>query len=191
MNLRSLRAWHRDVGYLVAGLTIAYALSGIAVNHVDAWNPKYAIEQRTIAIGALPDAEPTAALAAWEAAVVQRLELDPSAVRGRHAPSIRQFVVFLDGGSEVKVDPRSGDGTWKIVTPRRPLYEFHLLHLNTLKGAWTWVADLFGLALCFLALSGVLLPQGRLGLRGRGGWLLAAGLLAPTAALVLFYRAGS
>lgn len=157
------------------------------MNHVDAWNPKYAITTEPIALGALPDASGAAALPTWEAAVVQRLGVDAAEIRGRHAPSMRQFVVFLDGGSEIKVDPSDGHGTWKRVTPRRPLFELHLLHLNTLKGAWTWVADLFGLALCFLALSGVLLPQGRLGLRGRGGWLLAAGLLAPVAALVMFY----
>ena len=26
---------HRDVGYLVVGLTLIYAISGIAVNHID------------------------------------------------------------------------------------------------------------------------------------------------------------
>ena len=36
---------HRDLGYLVVALTIIYAVSGIAVNHVHDWNPNYSIER--------------------------------------------------------------------------------------------------------------------------------------------------
>ena len=42
MNLSKLnRVSHRDIGYLIAGLTIIYALSGIALNHKNDWNPNY------------------------------------------------------------------------------------------------------------------------------------------------------
>lgn len=34
---------HRDVGYLAVALTIAYAISGIAVNHIADWNPNYRV----------------------------------------------------------------------------------------------------------------------------------------------------
>ena len=41
----SWRRWnnilHRDFGYLAVGLTLIYAISGIAVNHIDDWNPNY------------------------------------------------------------------------------------------------------------------------------------------------------
>ena len=178
-----LRDLHRDAGYLIAGLTIAYAASGVAVNHIDAWNPKYEIETVQVAIGALPAGD----LGAREAAVVAALALDPGDVRGRFAPDANHFTVFLDEGGEVKLDARTGKGTHKRVSPRRPLYEFHLLHLNTLKGAWTWVADIFGVLLAFLAVSGVLLPRGRQGLAGRGGLLLVLGLAAPALALWAFY----
>src|ERR1700741_4125065 len=35
-----LRAIHRDVGYLAIGFTIIYAISGIAMNHMDDWDPR-------------------------------------------------------------------------------------------------------------------------------------------------------
>ncbi|HQL31599.1 MAG TPA: hypothetical protein PLM67_15390, partial [Thermoanaerobaculales bacterium] len=38
---RLVIATHRDVGYFIAGLTVIYAVSGIAVNHIDDWNPSY------------------------------------------------------------------------------------------------------------------------------------------------------
>jgi hypothetical protein len=41
---------HRDIGYLVVGLTIIYCISGIAVNHVQDWNPSYKIETQFITI---------------------------------------------------------------------------------------------------------------------------------------------
>ncbi len=37
------RAIHRDFGYLFFGMTIIYALSGIAINHLDDWNPNYKV----------------------------------------------------------------------------------------------------------------------------------------------------
>ena len=35
---------HRDVGYLAVAMTLAYAISGIAVNHVADWNPRYSLQ---------------------------------------------------------------------------------------------------------------------------------------------------
>ena len=46
-----LRILHRDLGYLVAGLTIVYAISGIAVNHVQDWNPNISVERSVENIG--------------------------------------------------------------------------------------------------------------------------------------------
>ena len=36
-----LRAIHRDVGYSAVGLTVVYAASGIAVNHLADWDPNW------------------------------------------------------------------------------------------------------------------------------------------------------
>lgn len=40
---------HRDLGYLCAGLTIVYVVSGIAVNQVRDWNPNFKIESARLA----------------------------------------------------------------------------------------------------------------------------------------------
>ena len=48
-----LRSVHRDVGYLVVGLTVAYGISGVAVVRIDAWNPNRAIYVDDVALGAL------------------------------------------------------------------------------------------------------------------------------------------
>ena len=42
-----LRAVHRDIGYLAVGFTVIYALSGIAMNHIDDWDPNFQATERT------------------------------------------------------------------------------------------------------------------------------------------------
>ena len=46
--MKKLRKWsrilHRDIGYFFIGTTIIYGLSGIALNHMNDWNPNYKVE---------------------------------------------------------------------------------------------------------------------------------------------------
>ncbi|HKL38702.1 MAG TPA: hypothetical protein VJ876_07375, partial [Bacteroidales bacterium] len=55
MKWRKLnRILHRDLGYFFFGMTLIYALSGIALNHIDDWNPSYSIESEEIQLKSLP-----------------------------------------------------------------------------------------------------------------------------------------
>ena len=177
------RALHRDVGYVAVALTIAYALSGLAVNHIEDWNPSYTFEERAIDLGPLTAGTP----AELEAQVVARLRLDRASVRGHFLESERQLRVFLDQGQEARLDVTTGRGTLKAVATRPVLFEVNALHLNNLKGAWTYVADLFAIALIFLAITGMTMMKGDRGLAGRGKWFVGAGLLVPVAAVVYMY----
>ncbi len=47
---RVVRVFHRDIGYVAAALTIIFSISGIAVNHIEDWNPNYVVEKTTINI---------------------------------------------------------------------------------------------------------------------------------------------
>ena len=49
-----LRAVHRDVGYLVVGLTVIYALSGLAINHLKDWDPNFHTAQHEHVIEPIP-----------------------------------------------------------------------------------------------------------------------------------------
>ncbi|MFH1811431.1 MAG: PepSY-associated TM helix domain-containing protein [Pseudomonadota bacterium] len=196
---RPLIILHRDLGYFVFGLTVVYAVSGIATNHRAHWDYNHSVEVR-----ALPLGDPAALLGEWgdtagpDPATAQR-----SLARERQADLVqaigralerpqpprkvfwrnpdRLSLFYAEGELDV-VDyiPSTGVAEWTQRTPRPLIRQFNMLHLNEKRWLWTWVGDGYALVLLFMALSGVLIVKGRKGLRGRGGMFLVAGILLPT-----------
>jgi len=181
-----IRVLHRDVGYTAVALTLAYSISGVAVNHMDAWNPSYSFDRQPVDVGALP----TDGYDAMEAHLVERLGIVPSEVTGRFMDANNQFRLFLAQEQEISVNIRDGRGRFKRISSRPFLYEANVLHLNRIKGLWTWVADLFAVSLILLAVTGLFMTKGRTGLARRGKWFVAAGLLLPLAFITYMYLGG-
>ena len=179
---RWFRAFHRDIGYACVALVLAYGISGLAVNHIESWNPSYKFAQRDVEVGALHGS-----LAEMEGQVVERLHLDPASVRGHFQENERELRVFLDEGQEARVDMQTGHGTLKVLSKRAVLFEVNALHLNNLKGAWTYVADLFAIAMIVLAITGMTMMKGDRGLGGRGKYFIAAGLAIPIGFVIYMY----
>lgn len=179
---RWFRAFHRDIGYATVALILAYSISGLAVNHIEDWNPSYTFEQRQVDIGAL-----SGTLSEIEAQVIDRLQLDRRAVRGRFQETDTLLRVFLDEGQEAAIDIRTGRGELKTLSRRAVLFEVNSLHLNNLKGIWTYVADLFAIALIVLAITGMTMMKGDRGITGRGKYFLAAGLAVPVGFIIYMY----
>lgn len=181
-----LRRWnaavHRDLGYLCAGLTIVYAVSGIAVNHRADWNPSYALHEATAPLDGLDLSAPSEP--GFVAAVLERLELE-GRVRGTFRPDSASFRIFLEN-TAVTVDLAAGTATYEEVRPRPGLRQANFLHLNEAKKLWTWMADLYAVALLLLAVTGLFVLRGRNGITGRGAWLTAAGVAIPAVFLLLY-----
>jgi len=177
------RALHRDIGYVAVSLTLAYALSGLAVNHLDDWNPSYRFAERDVELGPLPPGT----LAEQAAFIVEKLALDPRAVRGHFQETEHELRVFLTEGQEARVDLRTGRGQLKTLATRPVLFEVNALHLNNLKGVWTWIADLFAIALIVLAITGITMMKGARGITGRGKYFIAAGLTVPVAFIIYIH----
>jgi hypothetical protein len=180
MRLRKLIiATHRDLGYFFAGMTVLYAISGVAVNHIEDWNPNYVMRTEIHEVGEIREADPNAAAGL----VLERLLVDeePTAVV-RTAPT--QLKVFLDQRT-LTVELPGGRVEDERVRRRYVFYELNFLHLNHGKGVWTWIADVYAVGLGILALTGIFIISGKKGLGGRGRWLLLAGILVPLVYLVL------
>jgi uncharacterized protein len=179
---RWFRAFHRDIGYVAVALILAYAISGLAVNHIEDWNPNYSYEQRSFDIGPLSGSPQQLA-----DATITKLQLDKGAVRGHFQETATHLRVFFAEGQEASLDVSTGRGTLKLLTKRAVFFEVNALHLNNLKGMWTYVADLFAVALIVLAITGLSMMKGDRGFWGRGKYFVGAGLAIPIAAIIYMY----
>ncbi len=170
---------HRDIGYLAVALTVIYAISGIAVNHRNDWNPNYRFER---VVEHFAPFEPTSK---EEVAgkLVQLLDL-PGPPKDSFRSSPEQIELFYEGWS-VQADVSAGAALIERPRERWFLRDFNYLHLNDPAGLWTWIADLYAVMLLFLAVSGTLVIKGKKGLTGRGKWLIGAGLVVPVVFLIL------
>lgn len=176
------RALHRDVGYLCIGLTIVYALSGIAVNHIRDWNPNYRITR------VVTQVEPSAFRGVVDEALVlsmlQRVG-EPGTYDNIFQTDPESFMVFVEG-RRLKFHLPSGQVELERVTPRNFWHPLNFLHLNHAKRGWTWMADLYATGLLILATTGLLLlPRNHLRLRCL--LLTLAGVALPLLALLAYY----
>ena len=179
-NLRPLlRAVHRDSGYLGVGLTVVYALSGIAVNHVKDWDPSFANYEHTHRLRA----ELTGDDESIARSVLAELRIAETP-RDVYRESDDQLDITFDQRT-LHVTLSSGEVLEQGQEPRFFLRAANFLHLNRGKPAWTYVADGYAALLLFLSLSGMWMLPGRKGLWGRGVVLVLIGAAIPVAYVTL------
>lgn len=177
-------AIHRDLGYLCAGLTLVYAVSGIAVNHTQDWNPNYVTTSRTVSLGARAPGEAPGSTAFVEGVLARLDESGPT--RGTFRPNPETVEIFLEDAT-VTVDLAAGTATLERIRNRAGLRQANFLHLNHARKLWTWMADLYAASLALLAITGLFVLRGRNGITGRGAWLTMAGVAVPALFLLLYF----
>jgi len=172
-----LRAVHRDVGYLAIGFTVIYAISGIAQNHIEDWGDvSYKASETTVTIPAIPDSTP-----------------DDEAIRQvTTAANLGTPTAKLRAGDEIRLEYANGSkatliGTQLTIQSRERrvfIGAANWLHTARQKKGWKYVADAFAVFLLYLAISGIFMIKGKLGLRGRGAVLISIGVAVPMAAVL-------
>jgi hypothetical protein len=172
-----LRAIHRDIGYLAVGFTLIYALSGIAMNHIDDWDPSFDSSERVLTIAPVPD----------DATDEQAVAL-VTAAAGTGAPDD-----VYRAGDEVRLTYGNGSqvtaiGNTLTVQQRDDRFFFRIavwLHATRGKQAWKYISDVYAVLLLYLAISGLFMIKGKLGLRWRGSILVALGIAVPITYIVV------
>lgn len=172
---RWLRAIHRDLGYLCVGLTFVYAISGLAVNHIEDWEPN----QRTVTGEAsinIAKGDSPEAIAKRAAAQVlgSQAVVDPSSIYADETG-----LEFVSDQTRFFVDRQGSTLRWERDEDRFFIKTANWLHLNRGKAAWTYIADAYAVGLLLLALSGMWMIPGRRGFWGRGMVLVALGAAVP------------
>lgn len=173
-----LRAVHRDAGYLAVGLTFIYALSGLAINHLADWDPNFTSFSRETKIAPIPAETPEP-----EAVARVREALGLGVPRDVYRAGDELHLTY--DGRQIVVYGDSGQVTDQGQSPRFFLRVANWLHYNRGKKAWTYIADAYAVLLLYLALSGLFMIKGKLGLRWRGLALVSLGAAVPIAYVVL------
>ena len=169
-----LRALHRDVGYLLVGLTFIYALSGLAINHIGSIDPNFRVVTNEYILRAklvADDAETSAR------AVASQLGIEGEPRDAAYDDDGRLEITY--DRRTVVADPAAGKVIDREEKPRLFFRVANWLHYNRGKAAWTYIADGYAVLLLFLATSGVFMIKGKKGVIGRGAFLIAAGALVP------------
>jgi hypothetical protein len=181
VKLRRLNSdLHRDIGYFLSGLILVYCISGIALNHVNDWNPDFIIHKRSITL--------PRTYAANEINEARIAEF--TAMVGEAPPKVSDFptpnhVKLYYDNATLFLDLVAKTAVYERVQRRPFIYETNVLHRNSLKG-WKWASDVFGVLLIFLTVSGWFMLKGKTGIGGRGKWFIAAGMVPPIAAIIIF-----
>jgi hypothetical protein len=169
-----LRAFHRDIGYAAVGLTVVYAISGLALNHIQSFDSNFKSYSRTEELGPFPAGASDAAI---QNQVLTALGID-TLPRDAYRASATDLEISFDKRS-LHVDTASGQVVDEGQEPRFFLRVANWLHLNRGKKAWTHFADFYAGGLLFLAVSGMFMLPGRKGLLGRGAVFVALGIAVP------------
>jgi uncharacterized protein len=168
-----LRAVHRDAGNLAVGLTIVYAASGLAVNHIADWDPNFKSHKITHELGGPLEGDDQDVATK----VMARLSI-PGKPSDVYRATPDELEITLDKRT-LHVDTKSGRVVDDGEEPRFFLRLANWLHLNRGKKAWTYVADGYAGVLLLLAFSGMFMLPGRKGLIGRGGIFVLVGAAVP------------
>ncbi|HBC79479.1 MAG TPA: hypothetical protein DEO60_12980 [Bacteroidales bacterium] len=182
MNIaRFNRVTHRDIGYLIAGLTIIYAISGIALNHKHDWNPNYIIENS----GFKTDVNITRETLNKEKAleILKNVPGNPD-YKTWYFPSGNILTIFIEGGS-VRINTKTGAGTIERITKRPLFYQLNFLHYNPGRW-WKYFSDIFCICLILVTVTGLFLVKGKNGITRRGAILTGIGIILPLLFLFIY-----
>ncbi|MBP6048551.1 MAG: PepSY-associated TM helix domain-containing protein [Chitinophagales bacterium] len=182
-NIRQIRrlnlATHRDLGYFFSSMILVYCISGIALNHVDDWNPDFVIHKKTIAI------DKTYLVQEINDAKIR--EFSKQIGEGEHKvydfPTNDQVKIYYEN-STLHVYLANKEALYEQVSKRPMFYQANVIHRNSLKG-WKWASDIFAVLLIVINITGLFILRGRHGISGRGKWLIAAGTIPFIVAIVL------
>jgi len=183
MKLRKFnRATHRDLGYFFVAMILIYSISGIAINHIDDWDPSYVVNRWEVKTQ-MPINKNSFDK---EQAKKLLLEFDiDNRYRKFYFPNDNRLKIFFKGGSVI-LDVHSGEGRAETLSRRAIFHTVNWLHYNP-NVYWKWFSDIFAVALILLSISGLFILKGKNGLKWRGTILMSIGIILPLIFLILFY----
>ena len=169
-----LRTIHRNLGFLMIGICLIYAISGILLNHMDGKDPAYKSVEAVLEI--------EKGLSGEELTALWRTKSDLPELKKVFKEDDIQYRLMLNGGIGT-YNAETGVVDYEHHTKRQFVYWINKLHYNKVNG-WAFMADIFSVSLIFFAVSGLFIVSKKNGLQGRGKWYLLAGVCIPVLFLI-------
>ncbi len=171
------RFLHKELGFFFIGMTIVYAISGIAINHISDWDPNYSITNEAIKI------TPLSVKADKEKAIEILSDYENiETYKSHYYPDKDRLKIFFKGGSII-INTKTGKGYHETIKRRPILFYFNKLHYNP-NIWWTIFSDIYAVSLFVIAITGLYLSKVKNGISGRGGILAIIGILIPLLFLI-------
>jgi len=177
---KTLRSLHRDIGYFCIGMTIIFAVSGIAVNHIDDWNPNYEVRRESHIIQISDEQKESQTL---NSLLLEQLALNTK-IRTEFWESENKLKLFVENETTIEIDFKKQTAVVESVKQRPILSTFNRLHLNEAHKAWVIFSDLFAALLLFLAISSLFMLKGKNSVFSVKGLWVVAGFAVP---MVFFF----
>ena len=184
MKIRKLnRNLHRDLGYIFFFMTIIYGLSGIALNHIDDWNPSYIIKTKELKVDTHQLKKEDLTIGSITQLIDKYAEGEK--YKNHYFPNDNTLKIFIKDGN-ISLDLTTGQGQIETSKRRPVFHQFNYLHYNPQRW-WTIISDIYAISLLLLAITGLFILKGKNGITGRGAWLTALGVVVPILFLLLYY----
>ncbi len=174
-------ATHRDLGYFFSTLIVIYCISGIALNHVDDWDPDFIINKKKISFNGTftKDGISKADIAKFDKMVGEEDH------KVYDFPTHDQVKIYYEDAT-LHVFLEKNEAMYEQIAKRHVFYESNVLHRNSIKG-WKWASDIFAFLLIVITITGLFVLKGKHGITRRGKWFIAAGAIPPLVALLILY----
>ena len=168
------RSFHRNLAFFFLGTSVIYALSGMAFNHRDDWNPDKRFEESTIKTEIDLTVEPRQ----LRKNLIQLItDVAPQQKYGGHSNiDDEQIKVRFRGAGFILVNKKTGEGHMMEEVNREFFFHANSLH-RVPNEVWKWYSDLYACALLLLALTGLFVAKK--GLWSTERLFLIAGFIAP------------
>jgi len=173
------RNTHRDLAYFFLGLIIAFAFSGIFLNHRQIWHPRrYTYDTKQITT-------PTVLKDSVNDAYIEQLTKSQAIDDQMRRFQVTENLLRISyANHDVDIDITTGEG--KIITYKTTplLGQMTKLHTDTSKW-WIYYSDIFGIAMLTMAITGMFIERGKNSFQSRGWKLALLGILFPLIFLFL------
>lgn len=170
------RKIHVHLSYFFVGIILVYAISGISMNHLRDFNPKYMISVEEIKVdGAFPRKQNYTK----DEILTLLKPIEENENYMKHYYSNETTLrVFLKNNSFFSLDTGSGIAKYESLKKRPVLSQLSFLHYNPSKW-WTYFSDIFAISLMLICLTGIFMNKGKRGIWGIGGIEMLIGISIP------------